>query len=129
MTSLDVVLQAIPLACQEKWAQRDVTRYSKSATAGFCALASIFIQKKFGGTIARGLMSNGVTHYWNILPTGAWVDSTRSQFDNDIYPTYVIEDCPRTIYWFKDTETKYYAFESELWRQIEALEGKMKIAW
>jgi hypothetical protein len=120
---LNLVLEAVPLAAQSRpfLAQLDKNSKTDDPSAGFCVLACVFIKRNFGGTIARALMSNNVTHYWNVLPSGAWVDATRSQFDNDIYPTYVLADCPEHVYWFEDTKNKYNAFEKELMKQYNLL--------
>lgn len=109
---LSLVLEAIPKACGPDTTQS--TWDPDCPVRGHCALASVYIQHLFGGTIARGLMSDGTTHYWNILPNGVWLDSTRAQFANEVYPTYVIADCPTHVYWFEDTFSKYMIFRRRL---------------
>lgn len=84
--------------------------------------AAAFIKQHFGGTIARGLMSNGVTHYWNILPGGVWLDATRSQFSNDCYPTYVIADWLQSSYWTMEEGLDFFEkFQPEFYRRYNKL--------
>jgi hypothetical protein len=64
------------------------TRTTSSASAswtvenpalGQCAVTALVIQDYFGGDLLRAEVC-GVSHYWNRLPDGRFVDLTRSQF-------------------------------------------------
>ena len=46
---------------------------------GHCTVASLIVQDHFGGELLRGVV-NGVSHYWNLLPSGEEIDLTREQF-------------------------------------------------
>ena len=123
---LQKVIEAIPLACAARpdLSQKDPKSNSTSPVSGFCALTSIFIRNYFGGTIARALMSNNITHYWNVLPGGVWLDATRAQFDPDVYPTYVMPNCPNNVYREGIPYDKYLEFEEEVIKQYNRLCGQ-----
>lgn len=46
---------------------------------GQCAVTALVIQDAFGGDLLRARV-DGVSHYWNRLPSGEQVDLTRRQF-------------------------------------------------
>lgn len=121
-------LGAVPLACAADTAQRDDWT-TERPTTGHCALASRLTQQNFGGTIARGLMSNGVTHYWNVLPGAIWLDTTRDQFDPQVFPTYVIPDCSERVYWFEDTQKKFNTFKLRFYTEYNKLEDAANSWW
>ncbi len=85
-------------------------RWSKeNPTCGQCAITSLIVQKYFGGTINRIKLSNGDTHYFNIV-NGQIVDLTREQFDieniNISYDEYEIID-GQTLLKNEDTRQRY----------------------
>lgn len=47
---------------------------------GQCAVTALVVQDHFGGDLLR-VVNESVSHYFNFLPNGDWVDLTRSQFD------------------------------------------------
>lgn len=47
---------------------------------GQCAVSALVVQDEFGGDLIRAVVQ-GVSHYWNRLPSGSEVDVTRDQFD------------------------------------------------
>lgn len=78
----------------------------KNPAAGQCAVTSLVIQDLLGGRILRADV-NGISHYWNCLPTGAEVDLTRGQFDRD---TIIPRGEPRSrdyILSFPSTRKRY----------------------
>ena len=85
-------------------------RWSKeNPTCGQCAITSLIVQKYLGGTINRIKLSNGDTHYFNIV-NGQIVDLTREQFDieniNISYDEYEIID-GQTLLKNEDTRQRY----------------------
>ena len=85
-------------------------RWSReNPTCGQCAITSLIVQNYFGGTINRIKLSNGDTHYFNIV-NGQIVDLTREQFDieniNISYNQYEIIDS-QTILKNEDTRQRY----------------------
>ena len=85
-------------------------RWSKeNPTCGQCAITSLIVQKYFGVTINRIKLSNGDTHYFNIV-NGQIVDLTREQFDieniNISYDEYEIID-GQTLLKNEDTRQRY----------------------
>lgn len=60
---------------------------------GQCAVSTLVIQDFFGGDIIRSSLEDVVgyeemrSHYWNRLPYGAQLDSTRAQFSPGAYKT------------------------------------------
>jgi hypothetical protein len=58
----------------------DPARWTESNPAwGQCAVTALLVQDALGGRLAR-TMIDGVSHYYNLLPTGEAVDLTRGQF-------------------------------------------------
>ena len=56
----------------------DANRWTEDEPSiGQCAVTSLVVQKYTGGTIHR---NSKFKHYWNQLPSGAFVDFTRDQF-------------------------------------------------
>jgi len=54
-----------------------------------CAVTALVVQDFFGGELLRCAMTNGDSHYWNMLPTGQEADLTMDQFDvADGLPVY-----------------------------------------
>lgn len=60
-------------AFKDKWSKQN-------PTCGQCTITSLIVQNYFGGTIHRIKLSNGNTHYFNIV-NGEIIDLTREQFD------------------------------------------------
>jgi hypothetical protein len=48
---------------------------------GQCAVTSLIIQEIYGGEI---FFNKKINHFWNKLPTGEFIDLTRSQFKRPI---------------------------------------------
>lgn len=53
--------------------------HSDNPAWGQCAVTALLVQEELGGKLLRAEV-NGVSHYWNWLPTGEEVDLTREQF-------------------------------------------------
>lgn len=94
---------------------------SRGPASGQCAVSSLIIHDCFGGSILRGSVATDegfVVHYWNELPGGFWLDSTRDQFEEweiavNVRPA-LIED-----YWFSDTERKYSILRARVIKYLE----------
>lgn len=48
---------------------------------GQCAVTALVVQDELGGELLRARV-DGISHYWNRLPSGETVDLTRHQFVN-----------------------------------------------
>jgi hypothetical protein len=58
----------------------DVAGWSASCPSwGQCAVTALIVQDIFGGSLMRAEV-DGISHYWNKLPTGEQIDLTRDQF-------------------------------------------------
>lgn len=75
--------------------------------AGQCCVSSLVVRDVLGGVILRGVTNRGTIHYWNELPSGAWYDSTRAQFDDEEVVVSVQRDYDTALYWFPDTIERY----------------------
>lgn len=61
--------------------------------AARCMGVSLAVQKRWGGVVITGKVG-AVTHYWNRLPRGIWVDLTSAQFGGDN-----LHVCPNAVPW------------------------------
>ena len=80
---------------------------------GQCAVTALVIQDLFGGDLLRCKI-NGISHYWNRLPSGVEIDLTRDQF-RELRETTPPE--PRTrefVLSFPDTVKRYELLKSLL---------------
>lgn len=78
-------------------------KWSKeNPTAGHCAIASLVIQEKYGGDLAKVKVGSS-THYFNIIDDKI-IDVTSEQFKKQIvYDNYVICDRNKML---KNIDTK-----------------------
>ena len=78
-----VALEHVIAAIRAGWTQEtsaDPPGWSAANPAwGQCAVTALLIQDAQGGDLLRAEV-NGVSHYWNRLPSGVEVDLTREQF-------------------------------------------------
>jgi hypothetical protein len=76
-------LAALARDVESAWAADTSTepeRWSATNPAwGQCAVTALVIQDALGGDLLRARV-DGVSHYWNRLPSGEQVDLTRRQF-------------------------------------------------
>jgi hypothetical protein len=77
--------------------------------AGQCCVSSLVVRDVLGGVMLRGVTNRGTVHYWNELPSGAWYDATRAQFDDEEVIVVVQRDYDHGLYWFRDTIERYHA--------------------
>lgn len=61
---------------------------SNNPALGQCAVTSLLVQEMFGGQI---VFCAALNHFWNILPDGAEVDFTESQFTDQELKYKVID--------------------------------------
>lgn len=79
---------------------------------GQCAVTALVIQDYFGGNLAR-VINEDVSHYFNVLHDGSWLDLTRSQFDT--WEPYGLEIRTRDyVLSFKPTEERYNLLLSKM---------------
>ena len=55
---------------------------AKNPALGQCAVTALVVQDALGGDLLRSTVG-GVSHYWNRLDGGEWIDLTRGQFSLD----------------------------------------------
>lgn len=76
---LDELARAVE-GCWTRETSADPLHWSSENSAyGQCAVSALVVQDHFGGELLRARV-NGISHYWNRLPTGLEVDLTRKQF-------------------------------------------------
>ena len=82
-----------------------------------CAVTALVVQDCFGGELLRCEMTNGDSHYWNLLPDGAEVDLTAGQFEyidaKPLRETAVIRGRDYVLS-FPDTRKRYELLHSRL---------------
>lgn len=85
----------------------DSARWSpENPSHGQCAVTALVVQDHFGGELLRARV-DGISHYWNRLPSGAEVDLTRQQFGPDVQVP-AGEPRPRSfVLSFPDTVDRY----------------------
>ncbi len=119
------MLKAFASSLSEAWTDETSTNDDWSPErpeAGQCAVTSLIVQDKFGGTLNRATV-NGVSHYWNTLPDGTEVDLTRSQFDE---PLKIVEPIKRERDYLLGNDATLRRYK-QLQKNIEDL-TKKKIA-
>lgn len=97
----------------------------RGPASGQCAVSSMIIQEWFGGDLLRAVVKswptarNGIVHYWNRLPSGVWVDSTRDQFYNEEVPYEIMVRPPEYLYKFEDTVERYERLKVRVLEYLE----------
>jgi hypothetical protein len=93
----------------------DPSNWSPSNPAwGQCAITALVVQDHFGGDLRRGTVG-GVSHYWNVLPSGETVDLTLHQFGTGA--CQVAATTPRSreyVLAFPDTVDRYHRLRREV---------------
>lgn len=74
-------------------------------STGQCAPTALIVQDRLGGKLLRAV-NEGISHYWNQLPSGGEVDLTRDQFD-EWEPDEIIERDREYVLSFPDTVDRY----------------------
>jgi hypothetical protein len=68
------------------WAWCEATALGKwnalEPCQGQCAITALVVQDYFGGELLRCKMTDGNSHYWNLLPDGSTEDFTEEQFES-----------------------------------------------
>lgn len=76
----------LALRLEDSWTREtsaDPVHWSAENSAyGQCAVSALVVQDHFGGELLRARV-DGISHYWNRLPTGLEVDLTRKQFGSN----------------------------------------------
>ena len=72
---------------------------------GQCAVTALVVQDLLGGTLLRTI-NDGISHYWNRLPTGIEVDLTREQF-RGWNPGEIVERDREYVLSFPETAARY----------------------
>jgi hypothetical protein len=67
--------------CKETSASPD-SWSEQNPALGQCAISALVVQDLLGGELLRTIV-NGESHYWNRLPNGQEVDTTRQQFGSE----------------------------------------------
>jgi hypothetical protein len=86
LISLERFLEILPTVCAKETAAGKGAGWTpENPLWGHCAVASLLIQKLFGGTLERASLAGtpfaaGGSHYRNRLPDGSMIDSTAAQF-------------------------------------------------
>ena len=106
-----VALEPLIAAIREAWTREtsaDPRGWSDANPAwGQCAVTALLIQDGHGGDLLRAEV-NGVSHYWNRLPSGVEVDLTREQFGDLPLPMGPIEIRSRDyVLSFDATQRRY----------------------
>jgi hypothetical protein len=85
MRRAQVTLRELQSAIEASWrpeTSNQPARWTRDNPAlGQCAVTALVVQDFFDGDLLRTVV-NGVSHYWNELPSGEEVDLTVHQFDH-----------------------------------------------
>lgn len=113
--SLENILEALRNSWGEDTAQNPVE--GAGISSGQCCVSSMIIQDYFGGELLRAEMStfgnltvqkpDVIVHYWNELPGGVWLDSTRDQFNYNWIPISIVKRPKEYLWKFEDTMNRY----------------------
>lgn len=92
----------------------DPLHWSRENSAyGQCAVSALVVQDHFGGELLRARV-DGISHYWNRLPTGLEVDLTRKQFGSNPYvPTGEVKS-REFVLSFPETVDRYLSLRRAL---------------
>lgn len=125
--NLEIVLEALRNSWGEDTAQNPIKE--NGPASGQCCVSSMIIQDLFGGELLRAEMStfdaltNGrdetIVHYWNELPGGVWVDSTRSQFTPNWVPISLVIRPKEYLWKFEDTMNRYEILRDRVMEYIK----------
>lgn len=103
--TLDQFVYALPKAWREETREPDFA--GRPIVEGQCTTSSLLVRRHLGGDIIRcsvgGETWRGTVHYFNELPNGMWLDTTRPQFEARS-PVRLIQKNPQQrLYMFKNT--------------------------
>lgn len=85
MSNTDLNISLLPYLLEMSWTENtssDSGWSEYNPALGQCAVTALIIQDYFGGDILR-CMVDKVSHYYNRLPDGTFLDETASQFNDD----------------------------------------------
>lgn len=107
---------------QQAWCRETSSEYEKwspeNPALGQCAVTALVIQDLLGGVLVRGKI-NGVSHYWNWLPSGDKVDMTICQFgDNIAFDEFPIERSREYVLSFPDTKRRYELLKKRIYEPV-----------
>jgi hypothetical protein len=113
--NLDQLVWAIPESWNEETLGNE-KRHGTHKAAGQCIVSSLLVQRHCGGIIVRcnvGRTYNIAVHYFNELPGGVMIDTTRAQFKSVSPYSSFKKNPPEDTYIFKDT-----------WARVDILEDR-----
>lgn len=103
--TLDQLAYALPLAWHEE--TREPSFEGQPIVEGQCTTSSLLVQRHLGGNMMRcsvgGETWRGTVHYFNELPSGMWLDTTRVQFEYKSPVRLIQRNPPKKLYMFRDT--------------------------
>lgn len=126
---MELLLNALQASWGEDTAQNP--NPSRGPASGQCVVSSMIVQDYYGGYLLKAEMSSAshhfglqpssptIVHYWNQLPGGIWLDTTRDQFETWWVPTAVVIRPPDYLYKFEDTVKRYKLLKSRVVAYIE----------
>lgn len=108
----------VPLACDKSTAAASGEGWSEgNPTWGHCAVASLLVQKLFGGELLRISLegtefADSRSHYYNRLPDGSLFDVTEDQFQGRLRTTELPSEVRTREYVLNgaDTRSRYAMF-------------------
>ena len=110
-------LQELTRNLERHWTRStsaDPVRWSsENPSHGQCAVTALIVQDHFGGELLRARV-NGISHYWNRLPSGTEVDLTRKQFGSLVdFPSGDVRS-REFVLSFPDTVDRYLSLRQAL---------------
>jgi hypothetical protein len=95
---------------------------------GQCAVTALVLQDLFGGGLLRAKV-DGISHYWNRLPSGEELDLTRDQFGP--WPMIIAGEMRTRDYVlsFPDTVRRYELLKARVVDAFRPSAGHASITW
>lgn len=90
---------------------------------GQCAITSLVVQDFLGGSLLRCTV-DGVSHYWNLLPSGQEVDLTAEQFGSEFARIGTEERDRAYVQSFEDTTLRYRKLRRRVRSRLREAEGR-----
>lgn len=93
-------------SCQNNYEKND-------CSYGQCAITSMLVFKKFGGTINKINLDEESSHYFNII-NNEIIDLTKEQYKNQLdYSNYIEKDF-NTLFQNEDTKKRYFLLKEKV---------------